>query len=591
METKGKPAASPAMTERVAFWAIAAFLVSGALFHGFLLEREYLMASAAGAILLLIMAVSGQFKLRQQALFWALVALAVSYGIAVLYAVTPGRAVHEALKSFIPLPIAVLGGFLSASAYRKLVCILLASASLTTILGLALGLFYEGRLAGLLDYANGLGILLFACAALGFPLYAVGRQWIYLPAAFLFALGIGLTQSRTVFALGVLGAFVSLLGSRKHDRAAWMNYATVSLMGVAGAVSYGNSVWVFAITVLLVGLLIWYLPRITGRKLTLAAAVGGAFALVFAVISLSSGHLFRWASLSSNLTDLRTRLVYYEDGLAMIRDSVLTGYGGGAWAEWQYRYQSADYYVAYLHNHALQTWLDAGLLGIGAFLAVAMLVAVNGIRAIKRSEDELRSFEIARLAACIALWLQSLLDFTFSSPYLFALFVFLGLRLKKDERQKGPATKASLGWGRFPLAACCAIIAMLAGTAMLSQLYYERAIRAAGEERLADAVAYLDRSMAAGIYDDAAHERKARLYYEGYMDRRDRAYLSVASTEINAALAVNPDQIWYRKLRSDIDWELGNREQALAELERLARDNPFRTNWLEELNAKRPPPD
>ncbi|MFB9325965.1 O-antigen ligase family protein [Paenibacillus aurantiacus] len=589
MGTKRNSAASPAKTntERVAFWALAGFLVSGMLLHGLLLEREFLTASTVCALLLLLVAMSDRLRLRQPALIGALAACMVGYGIPVFYAVAPAHALQEALKSIIPVSVAVLGWAITATAYRKLIQVMVMSAALTTILGLALGLFYEGRLAGFMDYANGLGILLLVCSVLGFPLYMAGKQTFYLPAAYTFALGIGLTQSRTVFALGVLGAFVSLLASRRGDRLAWGNYASVSLMGVAGAACYGNSLWLFALTILFAGGFVWGLSRMATRRLPLAAVGMGALAAIFAALVLWGGSIFRWLSLSSNLTDLRTRLVYYEDGLDMIRDSIWTGYGGGAWAELQYRYQSADYYIAYLHNHLLQTWLDAGIVGVGTFLAVTVLVVANGIRSVRRSKEGLHSFEVARLAACIALWLQSLLDFTFSSPYLFALFIFLGIQTEDGDNLVKRDAGLRAGWAKAPIAACCIMLALLAGSTLLAQTYYDRAIRAASQERLADAVSYLERSMAFGIYDDAAHDRKARLYYEGYMERRDRAYLTIADAEIDAALAGNPEHVWYRKLRSDIDWELGERAAALSELERLVRQNPFMASWREELNKKR----
>ena len=137
------------------------------------------------------------------------------------------------------------------------------------------------------------------------------------------------------------------------------------------------------------GLLLLLCGLIRGRR-ALLGALGGA--LVCGLIFLSAGEGVRERGLSA--FDFQANIGRSQIWLAnldMIKERPLTGWGFGNYKQFRepfyQRYPKADT-NAHAHNNFLQTWVDAGLLGLATFLFLIGSILAVGWRAYARQATE-----------------------------------------------------------------------------------------------------------------------------------------------------------------------------------------------------------
>lgn len=98
--------------------------------------------------------------------------------------------------------------------------------------------------------------------------------------------------------------------------------------------------------------------------LTLTAA--GAIGIVLLKPSLA-GTFFR-------------RIEYMKDALRLIKNNPLLGCGFGSWRVLQYKVQTEQYSVTYLHNGILQMIVENGIAFTAVFLGINVYAIINGIK-------------------------------------------------------------------------------------------------------------------------------------------------------------------------------------------------------------------
>ena len=139
----------------------------------------------------------------------------------------------------------------------------------------------------------------------------------------------------------------------------------------------------------------------------------------------------------SGLTDIGTnsfvaRWDFYIDALKMMGDYPLFGAGAGGWNSLYHQYQNHLYWTTEVHNHFLQVGVEAGLVGLLAWIAVFLLLGYYLWQILKRRNDSLDSdYDVliwGTACAAFGLILHSAIDFDLSIPSLqILLFAFIGL--------------------------------------------------------------------------------------------------------------------------------------------------------------------
>lgn len=134
--------------------------------------------------------------------------------------------------------------------------------------------------------------------------------------------------------------------------------------------------------------------------------------------------------------NLDRRLELFEDAAKVIRDYPILGAGGGAWAAIYRAYQDQPYDSREVHNHYLQVWIEAGILGILAFVGIWLSFAAAFIRNcfIGKASPVRWQYWTATFLPVAALGAHSAIDWNFSMAAVgIFLFALLGAGRSLDQ--------------------------------------------------------------------------------------------------------------------------------------------------------------
>ncbi len=122
------------------------------------------------------------------------------------------------------------------------------------------------------------------------------------------------------------------------------------------------------------------------------------------------------------------RYELFQDAIKVIKDYPLTGTGGGGFAALYHAYQDQFYYSREVHNHFLQVWVEAGVIGFLAYIGIwlSLLVAYFKNLLNKKITRREKLLWTASLMPILALGAHSMIDWNFSMAavgiFLFTLF-------------------------------------------------------------------------------------------------------------------------------------------------------------------------
>lgn len=166
--------------------------------------------------------------------------------------------------------------------------------------------------------------------------------------------------------------------------------------------------------------------KVTARAVRLLAG-GQEQGLNFVVNRLLPERFYNRVFSFSRDRNMDRRFELFVDAFKVIKDYPLFGLGGGGWAAVYKSYQAQAYDSREVHNHFLQVWVEAGLLGFLAFtgLWVSMAFAFLKQCLIKKAPPVICQYQLAVLMPVAALGAHSAIDWNFSMAavgiFLFAL--------------------------------------------------------------------------------------------------------------------------------------------------------------------------
>ena len=118
------------------------------------------------------------------------------------------------------------------------------------------------------------------------------------------------------------------------------------------------------------------------------------------------------------------RLIFYGDGLKMIKDRWFLGWGGGAWKVANYAYQSYLYTSSETHSYIVQIGVECGLLGVLTLLSLVVAIIALFILEFKyRKKEDINGaiIQTGLITAVAALVMHSWADFDLSLTSIFLL--------------------------------------------------------------------------------------------------------------------------------------------------------------------------
>ncbi|MBP3701612.1 MAG: O-antigen ligase family protein [Lachnospiraceae bacterium] len=122
------------------------------------------------------------------------------------------------------------------------------------------------------------------------------------------------------------------------------------------------------------------------------------------------------------------RLVFFQDGLKLFRQSPLLGLGLGAFESTLFQVQTFYYETKYVHNHYIQTLLETGIVGLVLLLLLLTISAGSVLRTRKQMGSH--PFTAGLGASLLFMALHACVEVVFSSgiylPLAFGVFALAG---------------------------------------------------------------------------------------------------------------------------------------------------------------------
>ena len=133
--------------------------------------------------------------------------------------------------------------------------------------------------------------------------------------------------------------------------------------------------------------------------------------------------LERFAKLNMSSRSIYIRVEFFKDALKLISRNLLFGIGAGGWEVLNYGVQDTYYVSRAVHNHYLEVFVDAGILGFLAFCSIIILTISYIIRGIYKAENLQKRIIFAGLfPGFIALIVHATFDFDLSFVSIALLF-------------------------------------------------------------------------------------------------------------------------------------------------------------------------
>lgn len=123
----------------------------------------------------------------------------------------------------------------------------------------------------------------------------------------------------------------------------------------------------------------------------------------------------RFARISLSEKNISIRIIFDIDALKLISKNWLLGAGGGAWEVLYYGVQESYYISRAVHNHFLEIFVEAGILGFFSFTATIVLSIFYIFRGIIKADNTQKKIYMAGLfSGFVALVIHSTFDFDLS---------------------------------------------------------------------------------------------------------------------------------------------------------------------------------
>ncbi|MFZ5640186.1 MAG: O-antigen ligase family protein [Bacillota bacterium] len=171
-------------------------------------------------------------------------------------------------------------------------------------------------------------------------------------------------------------------------------------------------------------------PRFTmpGRTPAIFISAVIVVALVTVILGQSSTLLARLQSISLSDYSFQDRFIFFRDAWKIISDRPFFGAGGKGWDVLYLNIQSYGYYAENVHNDFLQVAVEAGFLGLLAFISVWAVFYLTGWKIYRQSQPDTKEMSWMLIAAGTTVMLHSLLDFDLAhSALAFVLWSFFAI--------------------------------------------------------------------------------------------------------------------------------------------------------------------
>ncbi|WP_157950192.1 O-antigen ligase family protein [Vallitalea okinawensis] len=291
---------------------------------GYFLHSVYLVGGLSCIILTLKCIEEGVFRIPIQLEALFLLSITALYGISIFIAIDPGMAFLGFLKYIVICVVYLTIQQYDMEKRYKLLDSVMYAGIVMAVLSILLipfmnsYLIQNNRLGGFVQYAN-------------------------------------------TFALFMVITLLILL-----ERGSSKSYLLIPFIIACIYLTYSRSMYVIAFGAVCIGL---FLFQKMLKTLLPMIALGILLGVVLSQFTIFQESINRVKETSFQVSEFQSRLIYYEDGIDIIKDNPV-GLGYYGYFYLQRAYASGVYFIKYIHNSFLQIALDIGILGTLSFIGL-----------------------------------------------------------------------------------------------------------------------------------------------------------------------------------------------------------------------------
>ena len=477
-KTKKNKQPQPIPKTNTKWLSLAAFILVGILifyppyFRGLFFKEDMFLYHLITALVFIVVWVkkikTKDYTLIRTPLDWAVLAYAGAYLLSLIGAVHPGEAFFGFLKAlnYFMVYWMVTQVVKDYKHYVAVLNILLAAGVGVALIGLLTATGYchypaaviNGVIQSTLQYSNATAAYLAVISIIGTVLW-IRRQSLPLKitygiATYLTALVVLAAVSKGAWLIWIIGIIILLIGMPGLYKIKALYSMGLALMAafitsekfipaITGPnIKTGLPVLFIGIIIVLAGQALWealaWLNRKRGKRAVAAAAVAlviagtaGAFTIGNSLTNVAPQELVTEAMqiFDSGGNSYSYRMDFCRWGLAIVKDHPIFGTGAGGWNALYHQYQDYSMFTTEAHNHFLQVWVEAGTLGLIAFLAVWILFLLAAYRLYrvyreKETDEDIQDHQIliwGTVAAALACGGHAAFDFDLSIAAVFIL--------------------------------------------------------------------------------------------------------------------------------------------------------------------------
>jgi tetratricopeptide (TPR) repeat protein len=278
-----------------------------------------------------------------------------------------------------------------------------------------------------------------------------------------------------------------------------------------------------------------------------------------------------------------------QDAIKLIGDNWLFGLGGGGWTALYQSVQDELYIARSVHNHFLQIFVEAGILGFVSFTLLALLICFYFIRSLLKTESAKTKVYIAGVfCAYVTLSLHSIMDFNLSYSSLALLWwSFLSLSAIYYVNTKKESLFSLIKMSKWVYSAVCIVcITLIAVNSIyfLAARYEDIGMKYADGADIINAVKYYEKASVSDPANASYHAARAELYgrMAACSETEDEKVKWVEKQVTSAENSVrhNPNYPYYLNILVQSYFNSGRSKDALMTAERLIISQPLKdTNY------------
>lgn len=460
------------------WWQPVLFILAGLLifypplFSGLFFNQQmfvsHIITSIVFSLVLFDRIRHKDYVLLRNPLDWAILAYAGAYLLSLIGAVYPGDAIYGFLKAlnYFMVYWVVTRVTSSSSLVREMLKFLLAGGVAVAVIGILAALGYSnypsayqnGVISSTLQYSNTMAAYLSVMLLIGVTLAQRERifclQVMYSLANYIMAVAVLGALSKGAWLILIGGALLFIVGMPGMYRI--KSFYNICLAIVIAGLSYTRlaagieagdtqqAVIYLGLGALLavIGLVIWKWLERMWKVQRLGPTI---ITVVFVVVAVTgifclSSQVLQTSDLVGEVTTLLdiedssyvARIEFMRCALEIVKDYPLIGTGAGGWEALYRQYQKYAYWTTETHNHFLQVWVEAGTIGLLAFLSIwiTFLFYVLRIYKVNKKAENISQWILTWgiASGALALGAHAAIDFDLSFPAMcMVLWTFMAL--------------------------------------------------------------------------------------------------------------------------------------------------------------------